>query len=163
MGGVRIRWRALAKLAALVVGAVAALQVLPALLKAPAPPPLARDVGLPRVKPAPVQTRGSFPTHEVDKEPRDSQARHRAALPPDVISSLPRRHHAPKPKTKRSQRSKAPKTLLVPKPVTAPPPPIESAPPAPVEPPPPPAPAPPTPLPQPPPPPADGSEEFAPH
>lgn len=49
MGGIRIRWKSLAKVAAALVAAAVALQLLPGLLKAPEPPPLGADVGLPRV------------------------------------------------------------------------------------------------------------------
>src|SRR6478735_492685 len=51
MRGVRVRWAGAAKVAALAIAALVALQTLPELLKPPAPPPLAEDVGLPRVVP----------------------------------------------------------------------------------------------------------------
>jgi hypothetical protein len=52
MAGVRIRWRGVARAAAIVVVGLIALRLLPGLLRAPEPPPLAADVGLPRAKPA---------------------------------------------------------------------------------------------------------------
>src|ERR1700745_2438437 len=51
MRGVRVRWGSAVKVAAIAVGALLALQALPALLKPPEPPPRAPDVGLPRVVP----------------------------------------------------------------------------------------------------------------
>ena len=60
VAGIRIRWKALGKGVALAVAGLLALQVLPALLKPPEPPPLGADVGLPRVaveaEPAPRPT-----------------------------------------------------------------------------------------------------------
>src|ERR1044072_4332135 len=46
--GLRVRWGAAVKGAALIVAALLALQALPGLLKPPDPPPLPADVGLPR-------------------------------------------------------------------------------------------------------------------
>lgn len=51
MAGVRIRWRGVARAAAIVVIGLIALRLLPGFLRAPEPPPLAADVGLPRAKP----------------------------------------------------------------------------------------------------------------
>jgi hypothetical protein len=163
MGAVRIRWRALARVAVIAVAGIAALQALPDLLKPPAPPPLARDVGLPRVAALPKQSRGSLRTLEVQKEPRDRE-RQRAgagrALPPDVISSVPHRHVKRKPRRESEPSRTKPRppraTVLTPSPPAPEPP---TSPPAsiPIEPPPPPAPS------ATPPAPTDGSEEFAPH
>src|SRR3954451_10335951 len=64
MRRVRVRWTSAAKAAAIAVAALVALQALPALLKPPEPPPLAADVGLPKVVPQeqapqePVRRRG---------------------------------------------------------------------------------------------------------
>lgn len=52
MRGVRIQWRAAGKGGAAILVAVLALVTGPKLLEAPAPPPLAADVGLPRRRPA---------------------------------------------------------------------------------------------------------------
>ena len=51
MAGVRIRWRGVARVAAVVLVALIALRLLPGLLRAPEPPPLGADVGLPRATP----------------------------------------------------------------------------------------------------------------
>jgi len=49
MGGVRVRWRAVGKAAAIAAAGLAALALLPSLARPPVPPPLPRDVGLPRI------------------------------------------------------------------------------------------------------------------
>ncbi|MGH2940623.1 MAG: hypothetical protein ACRDPE_21160, partial [Solirubrobacterales bacterium] len=49
----RIRWRGVARVAAVVVVGLVALRLVPTLLHAPEPPPLGRDVGLPKAEPAP--------------------------------------------------------------------------------------------------------------
>jgi hypothetical protein len=100
--GVRIRWAVLAKVAAIAVGGLAALQVLPGMLRAPEPPPLAADVGLPR-----VAANARFQRDEIrakgtaDREPRARRpARDRKGGPAAsaVIGSAPRRHgRTPKP------------------------------------------------------------------
>src|SRR4051794_10283999 len=46
MGGLRVRWRTVARAAALVVLALIALRALPSLLGPGPPPPLATDIGL---------------------------------------------------------------------------------------------------------------------
>ena len=48
MGGLRIRWRAAGRGIVAITVAVLALQAVPSLLKPPAPPPLADDIGLPQ-------------------------------------------------------------------------------------------------------------------
>jgi len=55
MWGLRIRWRRVARTAAIVVVGLIALRLVPTLLRAPEPPPLGRDVGLPKAgRPAAV-------------------------------------------------------------------------------------------------------------
>ena len=49
VGTVRIHWQTVGKLAAAAAVALLGLQLLPGLLRAPEPPPLDADVGLPRV------------------------------------------------------------------------------------------------------------------
>jgi len=157
MGGIRVRWRALAKLVAIVAAALAALQLLPDLLRPPVPPPLARDVGLPRVKVEPSAKRQQVAGQEpVARKP----------LPRDVISSVPHRHVAPEPGRMAAKkpganrhRHPAPPVPSAPAVETPPPPPAESPPPVSTTPAPPPSPPPPAPTQ----PPGDGSEEFAPH
>ncbi len=173
MGGVRIRWRQAAKLGLAGVGLLAALQLAPALLRAPEPPPLGADVGLPR----PAQSRGSFVAPRATKEPRDpkraadqpsrgsfvapratKEPRAREPLPPGVISSVPHPHRRAHPR-RRAKPTRQP-AATPPAPIEAAPPPLQTAP-APLEY----APAPavePAPSPAPPAP-GDGSEEFAPH
>jgi hypothetical protein len=147
VAGVRIRWRGVARAAAIVVVGLVALRLVPSLLHAPDPPPLGRDVGLPKaaaakepvrvVKPKrPKVRRRSVPDAPAAKAVMGTRTRHRH-----------KRHR---------------------KPATPPPEPVESArPPAPeyVSPP---VPEPtPTPVPEPSPAPrsvpGDGSQEFAPH
>jgi hypothetical protein len=143
MAGVRIRWRGVARVAAIVAVGLIALSIVPSLLHAPAAPPLGRDVGLPRARPA-----TSRPVRVVREKPRRREKRPaRRRSVPDApaatgkIGTRTRHHHS--------------------KPVeSSPPPEPEYAPPA--------APEPaPTTLPEPPPAPesvpGDGSQEFAPH
>jgi hypothetical protein len=162
VGGIRIRWGALGRFAAIAAAGLAALQILPGLLQAPQPPPLARDVGLPRVRrirPAKAMPRpkhaARFQKHEihvkgtirsvgVEKRPTPGPAA------TAVIGSVP---HGRKPMRRQ------PKPAAGAKPAE----PIESPPVSP-------APAPAAPIEAPPPAPAaplqpvgDGSIEFEPH
>ncbi|HET7443787.1 MAG TPA: hypothetical protein VFJ57_03935 [Solirubrobacterales bacterium] len=157
MGAVRIRWRALAKVMVIAVGVVLALQALPGLLQPPAPPPLAKDVGLRGVVVERDRAkRVEFLPHTESKSPRPRPERaSREPLAPDVISSVPHPHL----KLKAKHRSPKPRGAPPPAAASAPEPPLAAAPPTPIEPPPPPPPPPPAGAD----PPADGSEEFAPH
>jgi hypothetical protein len=167
---VRIRWRGVARVAAIFVVGLIALSVVPRLLRAPGPPPLGRDVGLPKAavgRPVRVIREPSPPRRRKPRRRNKSRARHHAV--PDApaatakIGTRTRRHHA-----RRSHRSSSasepthfPGPEPGPEPVeSAPPPAPEYVAPAPPEP-------APTPLPEPPPTPesvpGDGSEEFAPH
>jgi hypothetical protein len=180
MGGVRIRWRGLGKVVLVLVGGLLALQVLPSLLKPPAPPPIAADVGLPQVEvqqpeegsPQPSDSSRPFSTRH--PEPRPIERRHhpkagrRGQLSVKVSSKPRRKRHRPHRELPES-RSSAPASAGAPAhPAGSPP--VPSPPPAPEpsSPPPTPLPAPaPSPIPPPPsepsPPANDGSEEFAPH
>jgi hypothetical protein len=99
MTGVRVRWTVLGRVAAIAVAGLAAVQVLPGLLRAPEPPPLAADVGLPR-----PQAVARFHRHEprakgtADRtvRPRPVRTAPRRSGPAGsaVISSFPRRHKA---------------------------------------------------------------------
>jgi hypothetical protein len=177
MAGVRIRWRGVARAAAIVVVGLIALRLLPGLLRAPEPPPLAADVGLPRAKPAasesepvravvkrePEQPRRRPKRQRRKSKPRPTKPKRMVRTVADepaskaVIGTRRTRRRHPHRKARRHQQQAA-----------APPAPVESAPAAVPEyvPPPPSEPAQ-VPLPEPPPtPPAapgDGSEEFAPH
>lgn len=153
MGGIRIRWRGVARAAAIVLVALIAVRLLPGFLRAPEPPPLGADVGLPKAAPV---TDVARPRGGAAKRPRRhrSHKSHRRSVPDALASTAvigsKRRHRvAPKP---RPDPEKV----------------VESAPSPPPEYVPPPAPEPvPEPLPEPPPAPRstpdDGSEEFAPH
>jgi hypothetical protein len=184
MANVRIRWRAAGRGAAIVIVALVVLRVVPGLLRAPQPPPLGRDVGLPKASPPPID-----PVREVTKQAAQhhkSSRTHRrlprstvrARTVPDVPASNAvigsRRHHrrrspqnprhhraAARPKSSSSKAS-AERTASPPRAVpgkVAPPPPEALSSPS-TEP----APAPPVePSPAPPATPGDGSQEFAPH
>ncbi|HEU5252902.1 MAG TPA: hypothetical protein VFU16_06225 [Solirubrobacterales bacterium] len=142
MGAVRIRWSSAARAAIVAVAALIALQALPSLLRPPEPPPLAEDVGLPRVVP---HLEPAPPTSRFESAPLEDKGatKPRTELPgADVISSKPKR-----------QKSKPPRSApSVPAPVAPPPAPLPSPPPVVYE----------DPAPPPPAPPSDGSEEFAP-
>jgi len=164
--GVRIRWRGVARAAAIVVVALLAVRLLPGLLRAPEPPPLGRDVGLPRAKPAAARRAvAAKPRPAVAKPPpkssklaapeRARRSRPKPVAVPDAAASTarigtrgrrPKRRHPAHPQAK-PKRSPTPK----PTPESAPPPAAEVVP---------------EPLPEPPPTPrstpGDGSQEFAP-
>src|ERR1700760_1821418 len=140
MRGVRIRWRGVARVAAIVLVAMLGVRLLPGLLRAPEPPPLGADVGLPKAKPVRVARKPERTPH-----------------PPKSIPDAPaatakigtRIRHRPKPRP--------PKPKSKPKPS---PPPEPTPPPAPEYVP---TPAPqaiPQPVPEPPSTPGDGSQEF---
>jgi hypothetical protein len=86
MAGVRIRWRGVARAAAIVLVGLIALRLLPGLLRAPEPPPLGADVGLPRSRPV-----TSEPTREV-AEPKGEGERAVPAPHKKARQRRPRRH-----------------------------------------------------------------------
>jgi hypothetical protein len=154
MASVRIRWRGVARAAAIVVVGLLALRVVPGLLRAPEPPPLGRDVGLPRASAAPVK-----PVRAVTK-PKPREKKKTRVLPDRAASvAVIGAHH--RHRVRRHRRG----TMPGPEPVEStapavpeyvPPPPPETPPAAAPE------------LPAAPPPassttPGDGSQEFAPH
>src|SRR4029077_19215483 len=51
MGGLRVRWRTVAKAGAVLCAALFALRILPSLLAPGPPPPLRADIGLARLRP----------------------------------------------------------------------------------------------------------------
>jgi hypothetical protein len=149
---VRIRWRGVARVAAIVVVGLIALRLVPTLLHAPEPPPLGRDVGLPKAEP-------SAPTPIVRPKPPKP---HRRSVPdaPATTAKIGtrirhrhkhRRHHEhPTPPSKPTlepvESAPSPTPAYVPEPAPEPVP---------------------APLPEPQPAtrsvPGDGSQEFAPH
>jgi hypothetical protein len=169
MAGVRIRWRGVARVAAIVLVGVLAVRLLPGFLRAPEPPPLAANVGLPRAKPVTEVPRGGAAQPVTDVPGR------RAAVP--AATRPHKRRRRPRPQKSRQRPVKdAPaaeavigsrrkhRVKLHPRPEQvaepAPPPASEYVPPAIPEP----VPAPlPEPSPAPPTTPGDGSQEFAPH
>jgi len=170
MAGLRIRWRGVARAAAIVAVGLIALRLVPILLRAPEPPPLGRDVGLPRAGRAAaiVQPPRRAVEGRRKSAPQSRPSLHAAPAATAVIGiRTPRHLHH------RSPPAHKPGTRATPSPAPKPPPePVERTPPPAPEyvPPPAPEPAPaPTPAPLPSPPsaprsvPGDGSEEFAPH
>ena len=144
----RIRWSGMAKLAIGAIAGLVALQALPAMLHPPEPPPLAEDVGLPRID----RSAGSPPPQTRLETPRAHKGAGKttksAAI--DVIRSKPR---SPRPAAAKPKAPPAPPVEPpAPSPVYEPPPPSSPTPSATLAPPPAAA-----------PPPGDGSEEFAPH
>ncbi len=158
MAGLRIRWRGVGRVAAIVALGLIAVRLVPGLLSTPEPPPLAADVGLPK---------GTVVTEEpaTKKVAVASRPRHRRRAAKAVRESRPRvvpdgpASTAVMGTERRHRRAKK-----APKPIAAP---VESAPPLPAEPivesPPEPSPDPAPVAPSAPPVvPADGSQEFAP-
>jgi DNA polymerase III subunit gamma/tau len=162
MGGVRIRWRGVARAAAIVVVGLIVLRLLPELLRAPQPPPLGADVGLPQARPARVVAkrepkrpqRKPQPPRGPKRHPHERQARRKVQAVPDPPASNAvigtRRRHRPD----RRKPSPAAPVESTPSPVPEyVPPPTPEPLPTPL----------PEPAPTPPSAPGDGSEEFAPH
>lgn len=150
MASVRIRWRGVARIAAIVLIGLLALRLLPGLLRAPEPPPLAADVGLPQAKPVTEAPRRRHPRHPATRPVRDA---------PAAVAVIGV-HHEHRLKKTVEARPKPTAEPAAPVPESTPPPIPEYVPPA--------APEPvPEPLPEPAPAPSstpgDGSEEFAPH
>jgi len=172
VGGLRIHWMTLGKGVALAGVGLLALQVLPGLLKPPAPPPLAGDVGLPRVQidreagvKAPSQAEASGPA-----TPKLRRRQHLPKLPghPGLrggkISSKPAPHRHPRKKRRKAKQAPAAEALPTKTASPTPSPPPVPSPPSTPEPPPAPSSAPsPAPPPEPSSPAEDGSAEFAPH
>jgi hypothetical protein len=140
-----------AKVAGAALCVVAAIAALPGLLRAPEPPPLGKDVGLPRVRD------GAFLSHSEKKAPKPPRRRHAARSRPeraqrDGSRSKPPPAHKPPDEPAPDPPPPAPEPQPeppltpepAPEPVAPPPPPPTSPPPA-------------------PPPVEDGSAEFAPH
>jgi hypothetical protein len=164
MAGVRIRWRGVARVAALVVVGLVVLRLLPGLLRAPEPPPLAADVGLPQAKPVRVVEQPRPPhRRRIPERPRpDPRPVPDGPAATAVIGTRHKRrirrtagHHSLRQGAVESKPVPEPKATVEsippPLPERVPPPPEPVAEPLPE-----PAPAPPTT-------PGDGSEEFAPH
>lgn len=155
MGNLRVRWQSAARALAALAAAGLAITLAPGLLKTPEPPPIAADVGLPRV----IERTGSSPRPPEPRAPRVGLGRakalparrHRHHRPKDAGAAIPKPPSVP-------QKSPLPQKLP---PGDGPTPPAYVPTPSPT-----PVPAPPpvpAPTPQTAPAPTDGSEEFAPH
>lgn len=141
---------------ALAAGLVA-LQVLPGLLRPPQAPPLAADVGLPRVAGAERELviREAEPKPRPQPKPKPLRA-HGLSAATAVIGTKPRRRvpkRRPVESLSHTERKSPAPSQPVPTPAPEPPPYAPPPEPEPV----------PAPAPDPPPPPSDGSVEFAPH
>jgi hypothetical protein len=155
--------------AAILVVGLLVLRLLPGFLRAPEPPPLAADVGLPRAKPVTEVPRGEAAKPVTDVSGRRAAGR-AAARPrkhrrrsrqqksrPRQVSDAPASRAVIGSKRKHRVRQVAkPPSRPEPKPESTPPPVPEYVPPAVAE-------SVPEPSPAPPSTPGDGSQEFAPH
>jgi hypothetical protein len=153
MASVRIRWRGVARAAAILVVALIALRVVPGLLRAPEPPPLGRDVGLPRGRPAPIEPVREAMTPKPHEKKRKKKKKKKARVVPDRAASTAviGTHH------QRRIRPRRPVAKPAPEPIETTPPPVpEYVPPPSSE-------LPAVPSPAPATTPGDGSQEFAPH
>lgn len=140
MASVRIRWRGVARVAAIVLVGLIALRLLPGLLRTPEPPPLAADVGLPQAKPVTAARRHA----------RRSRTRPARDAPASVaVIGTHHKHRVEKPvKPPPPPPDSVAESTPPPVPEYVPPPSPEASPEPPQD-------APTTP--------GDGSEEFAPH
>ena len=146
---VRIRWRGVARAAAIVGVGLIGLRLVPGLLRAPEPPPLGADVGLPKAGPA-----ASTPVRVVRKKPPSVRRRRVPDAAAATATIGTRSRHRPERRRRAHRRARV-------EPVEPPPPPTpEYVPPPAPEPSPEPLPAP-SRVPESTP--GDGSEEFAPH
>ncbi|MFT3864744.1 MAG: hypothetical protein QM729_10770 [Solirubrobacterales bacterium] len=147
----RIRWRGVARVAAVVVVALVGVRLLPGLLQAPEPPPLGADVGLPKAKPAVVAKKPKARPRPKTRKVADAPASTaRIGARTRRRPSSRRRGSARRRISKRTPEQEEPGTTPVPEHVApavpeAAPEPLPEAPPA------------------PPSEPGDGSQEFAPH
>src|SRR6476659_744087 len=144
--GFRVRWELVAKGAAVVVAGLVALQLVPALLKPPAPEPLPADVGLSRVAASPLELPERRPQRPLGRVVSGGGVSRRAE--PSEGEAHPAEGSRPSAR-RRSQPKRGTPTRRQDPPAEAP------APDAP--------PTEPAPEPPPPAPPDDGSMEFAPH
>src|ERR1700679_494078 len=142
MSGVRIRWMTLGKGMALAGVGLLALQVVPSLLKPPAAPPWAGDVGLPRVKVerTAVETAPkAAPSKPVQVKPRPrphlAKAPDHPGLRGGIASSKPKPAHRIRKKTKSRQAGTPDPSPASPAPPPPSPPPVPSPPPTPEPPP----------------------------
>jgi hypothetical protein len=94
MAGVRIRWRGVARVAAILVVGLIAVRLLPGFLRAPEPPPLAADVGLPKATPVTEVPRGGkgkpatvVPTHRAADRSAPARRKHRRRSRPRKSST----------------------------------------------------------------------------
>lgn len=179
MAGVRIRWRGVAKVAAIALVGLVAARLAPGFLRAPEPPPLGADVGLPQAE---VPREGA--AERATRVPRGAGTKPVTGVPgrraAGRAAARPRKHRQrPHPRRSRPRPARdapASKAVIgsgrrhrvVAKPPSRPEKVVESAPPPTqgyVPPAIPEAVAEPVPEPPPPPPstPGDGSQEFAPH
>ncbi|MBS1845057.1 MAG: hypothetical protein JST53_11625 [Actinobacteria bacterium] len=172
----RIRWRGVARVAAIAVVGLVALRLVPALLHAPEPPPIPANVGLPRAKPAAREPEPPLRVPKPPVRPKPTKP-HRHPVPDEPaarakIGTRTRQHRRHRTRDRSEPRTARHHRLTPPKPVDSSPNPVEPAPPPAPEYVPPPAAEPepeavPTPLPEAPPAPrsvpGDGSQEFAPH
>jgi len=149
VGSVRIQWQVAAKVAGIAVACLLALQTLPSLLRPPAPPPLAKDIGLQgiSVQPKPQLERVAPGGELRSPEAAEGKAPKRRPHRPGTRSSAQGKEGAPRRQDPLAPAPVPPSPPPPPSPAPSPPPPIPSSP---VPPP-------------PPPPPSDGSLEFAPH
>jgi hypothetical protein len=165
----RIRWRGVARVAAILVVGLLVLRLLPGFLRAPEPPPLAADVGLPHAKPVTEVPRGGAAKPVTDvpwrraadrsaARPRKQRRRSRPQKSrPRPVGDAPASRAVIGSKRKHRVRQVAkPPSRPEPKPESTPPSVPEYVPPVAPEPLPEPSPAPPST-------PGDGSQEFAPH
>jgi hypothetical protein len=97
MAGVRIRWRGVARVAAAAVVGLIVLSLLPGLLRAPEPPPLGADVGLPRAKAARVVTKPEPQGAQPEPRPRRKVVPDEAASTAEIGTGTRRRRHHKKP------------------------------------------------------------------
>ncbi len=87
--GLRVRWQLAAKGAAVVLVAFVALQLVPALLRPPAPEPLPADVGLPRVVAAPLPVAEPETPKPVKKLPKSKPNQHPRRQPAHEVRPAP--------------------------------------------------------------------------
>lgn len=127
----RIRWRNVARLAAGAALLVVLAEALPGLLRAPQPPPLPADVGLPAatafaMRPTPAEADRPASTGRAEDKARRRTDRHHSARHGDRRHSDargPEPHHKPPSTAKDGESTPAPRpTSSPPAPVPTPPP-----------------------------------------
>jgi hypothetical protein len=110
MAGFRIRWRGVAKVAAIALVGLLAVRLLPGFLRAPEPPPLSADVGLPKAAPVTDVPRPAGTASTTDK-PQSARTAPKTDAPRPTgtaqVTDVPRPTRHPRKQRRRARRRRS--------------------------------------------------------